>query len=40
MLNLHEAGAARIDTIELNTLDLMSIRFAATAMGTTVDEEY
>ncbi|KAJ7251651.1 hypothetical protein C8J57DRAFT_1665937 [Mycena rebaudengoi] len=40
MLNLHEAGAGRIDTLELNTLDLASIQFAATMMGTTVDEEY
>ncbi|KAJ6557696.1 hypothetical protein B0H19DRAFT_1261298 [Mycena capillaripes] len=40
MLNLHEAGAARINTLELNTLDLMSIRFAAATIGTTVDEEY
>ncbi|KAJ7767733.1 hypothetical protein B0H16DRAFT_336467 [Mycena metata] len=40
MLNLHEAGAARIDTLELNTLDLASIQPAATTMGTRVDEEY
>ncbi|KAJ7241101.1 hypothetical protein C8J57DRAFT_1244924 [Mycena rebaudengoi] len=40
MLNLHEAGAGRIDTLELNTLDLVSIQFTATMMGTTVDEEY
>ncbi|KAJ7898966.1 hypothetical protein B0H13DRAFT_2337254 [Mycena leptocephala] len=41
MLNLHEAAAARVDTVELNTLDLMSIRFAGTTTGlTTVDEGY
>ncbi|KAJ7339868.1 hypothetical protein DFH08DRAFT_938715 [Mycena albidolilacea] len=40
MLNLHEEGAARIDTLELNPLDPASIQFAATTMGTTVDEEY
>ncbi|KAJ7264136.1 hypothetical protein C8J57DRAFT_1624543 [Mycena rebaudengoi] len=40
MLNLHEAGAGRIDTLEFNALDLTSIQFAATMMGTTVDEEY
>ncbi|KAJ7763986.1 hypothetical protein DFH07DRAFT_956260 [Mycena maculata] len=39
MLNLHEAGAGRIDTLELNTLDLASIQFATT-IGTTMDEEY
>jgi hypothetical protein len=40
MLNLHEEGAGRIDTLELNPLDPASIQFAATTMGTTVDEEY
>ncbi|KAF8194316.1 hypothetical protein K438DRAFT_2017416 [Mycena galopus ATCC 62051] len=36
MLNLHEAGATRIDT-ELNTADLESIRFTVLRTGTTVD---
>ncbi|KAJ7789269.1 hypothetical protein B0H14DRAFT_3891982 [Mycena olivaceomarginata] len=40
MLNLHEEGAGRIDTLELNPLDPASIQFAATTMGTTLDEEY
>ncbi|KAJ7900854.1 hypothetical protein B0H13DRAFT_2336368 [Mycena leptocephala] len=40
MLNLHEAGDERIDTLELNTLDLAPNQFAATMMGTAVDEEY
>jgi hypothetical protein len=40
MLNLHEAGAGRNGTLELNTLDLAAIQFTATTMGTAVDEEY
>jgi hypothetical protein len=40
MLNLHKAGAGRIDTLELNTLDLASIQFSPTTTETTVDEEY